>query len=238
MFKKLMSVLLVVTIMSTFFVPANAEGIEDEIIKTMISNKITEEQEDTALVFDEVPLFNQRDYADYSYGEAPRTIASSGCGITCLAMVATYLTDTVYSPIELAERFGDEYAWHGTSASIFPDSEELLGLNYDKTTYDWDVVYKALQNGQVAIALVNANSIFTSGGHYIVLAGLTEDGKIIVKDPNGYNYDKLKNGFANGFYPVDIYYGGSGYYIWEKKETQEVTTKEIIIVEELIDNEP
>lgn len=217
MFKKTISVLLLIVMLCSMVVSVNAESINEELLKTIIANKITEEKEETTLVFDEVPLFNQMDYPDYRYGEYPRTIATSGCGITCLAMVATYLTDTVYSPIELAERFGSKYAWHGTSASIFPDSEKLLGLDYDKTTYNWDVVYEALKNGQVAVVLVNSRSIFTSGGHYIVLAGLTEDGKIIVNDPNGHNYNKLKNGFENGFYPIDIYYGATGYFIWEKK---------------------
>lgn len=234
MLKKTISILLLIVMLFTVAIPASAEGLNEELLKMIISNKVTEEQENTKLVFDEVPLFNQLDYSDYKYGQAPRTIATSGCGITCLAMVATYLTDTVYSPIELAERFGDKYAWHGTSASIFPDSEELLGLDYDRTTYSWDVVYEALKNGQVAVALVNSNSIFTNGGHYIVLAGLMPDGKIIVNDPNGANYTKLANGFKNGFYPIDISYGASGYFIWEKKVDPDTVANASFFTQEFV----
>lgn len=218
MIKKI-AILLVLTILLSLILTTSASAIslEDLLHQELLKNKATQESQ-TELVFDKVPLYNQLDYAAYSYGEGDRTIATSGCGITCLAMVATYLTDTVYTPVELAERFASRYAWHGTSASIFPDSEELLGLNYDKTTYSWDEAYAALKNGQIIVTLVGAGNIFTNGGHYIVLTGVTKDGKILVNDPNGANYTKLANGFKNGFYPEDIAYDNHGYFIWERKD--------------------
>jgi hypothetical protein len=211
---------LVLSLIATLFlsIPTTAVDITDLLHQELIKTKIIQETETEPLVFDVVPLYNQLDYAHIPYGEGHRTIATSGCGITCLAMVATYLTDTVYTPAELAARFASRYAWHGTSASIFPDSEELLGLKYDKTTYSWDEAYAALQNGQVIVTLVSAGNIFTNGGHYIVLAGLTETGKIIVNDPNGANYTKLANGFKNGFYPEDIAYKNQGYFIYARKD--------------------
>ena len=45
---------------------------------------------------DSVPLYYQTDYPHNKFGNG--TIASSGCSITCLAMVATYLTDQEYTP--------------------------------------------------------------------------------------------------------------------------------------------
>ena len=49
----------------------------------------------------EVPLYFQTDYPDALYGEG--TVATDGCGITSLAMVATALTGHTYLPDELAE---------------------------------------------------------------------------------------------------------------------------------------
>ena len=53
---------------------------------------------------DAVPLYFQTDYPDTLYGSG--TIETSGCSITSLAMVATYMTGHVYMPDELAGYFG------------------------------------------------------------------------------------------------------------------------------------
>jgi hypothetical protein len=76
----------------------------------------------------------------------------------------------------------------------------------------------ALENGQVVIALVNGDSMFTTGGHFIVLTGLTDDGKVLVNDPNGNNYKRFPDKFENGFKPSEIYKGAVAYWIYGKKE--------------------
>ena len=48
----------------------------------------------------EMPQFFQTDYPDTRFGAG--TISSSGCSITSLAMVASYMTGHTYSPEELA----------------------------------------------------------------------------------------------------------------------------------------
>ena len=53
---------------------------------------------------DAVPLYYQTDYPYINFGNG--TIATSGCSITCLAMVATYLTDQEYTPPQMAYHFG------------------------------------------------------------------------------------------------------------------------------------
>ena len=50
-----------------------------------------------------VPNYFQNDYPDVPYGDG--TMATSGCGPTCLAMVATYLTGYTYTPDMIAEFF-------------------------------------------------------------------------------------------------------------------------------------
>ena len=54
--------------------------------------------------YQEVPLYLQTDYPDNMYGSG--TIANNGCSVTCLAMVASYLTEHEYLPDELARYFG------------------------------------------------------------------------------------------------------------------------------------
>ena len=64
---------------------------------------------------------------------------------------------------------------------------------------------------------MNENSIFTDSQHYIVWAGLTVDGKVIVNDPYEPNYSgwRLKNGFENGFEDDEVCWGFAGGWIYD-----------------------
>lgn len=165
----------------------------------------------------EVPLYFQADYAHVPYGRYG-TVASHGCGITCVAMAFTYLLDYEILPDELALEFGHYNTEHGSYHSLFPDSAEVYGLTGEQT-YDWDKVVEALENGQIVIANPTQD-IFTDGGHFILLYGITEDGKILVHDPNKYNYTKgwtLMDGFENGFEQKYIKWC-SPFWIYQEKD--------------------
>ena len=173
---------------------------------------------------DKVPLFNQGDYPNVPYGNYG-SIASHGCGIVSLAMVATYLTDEFHSPVDLAKRFGHYNTERGSYWSLFEDTSKVLGLGFQEQTYSWSKVKDALANGQVVVAL-QGRGLFTGGGHYIVLTGLTEDGKIMVNDPNGNNWMKDKvmiEGFMNGFTDQQITENGGPYWIYDKKPAKDTT---------------
>lgn len=167
--------------------------------------------------FYEVPEYYQSDYPDTLYGNG--TIASSGCSITALAMVATYLTEHVYMPDELAGYFG---GYIGNNMERLEYASEQLQLPWRKAV-NWHDALAALENGQVVVALMSEISAFTSSQHYIVLAGMTVDGKIIVNDPYKPNYDswKLAPGFADGFDESQICWGFSGGWIYDKSAMPE-----------------
>ncbi len=163
---------------------------------------------------DMVPLYFQTDYPDIEYGTG--TVATSGCGVTCLAMVATYLTERWYYPDELGYYFGDEGQDNIQRLEL---GIETMQLPYRKAA-DWNDVSAVLKEGAVVIALMNENSIFTDSQHFIVLTGLTEEGKIRVLDPFGPNHEiwDLKYGFDNGFTPSQIIAGYSGGWIFFKSD--------------------
>ena len=98
----------------------------------------------------------------------------------------------------------------------------MLQLACEKAE-NWHVVYKALQEGQVAIVLMDHDSIFTNSQHFIVLTGINENGKITVNDSNrdNYNFWQLKNGFEEGFDPEDILLGYNGAWIYDKSAMPE-----------------
>lgn len=158
-----------------------------------------------------VPLYFQTDYPDNLYGSG--TIASSGCSITSLAMVATYLTGHTYLPDELADYFG---GYVGNNMERLEYASDMLQLPWKKAT-NWHEALKAMQDGCIVIVLMNQNSAFTDSQHFMVLTGLTEDGRVLVNDPYEPNYSRwdLKDGFANGFSQGYISTGYSGSWIYD-----------------------
>lgn len=164
-----------------------------------------------------VPLYFQGDYPDQAYGIG--TVASTGCSITSLAMVATYMTGHEYRPDELARYFGG--AAENNIARLELGSETLQ-LPFKKST-NWHETYAALKDGMVVIALMRGESIFTDSQHFIVLTGLNEEGKIMVNDSDERNYSKwdLEKAFQEGFEEGDILLGYDGAWIYNKSAMPE-----------------
>lgn len=164
-----------------------------------------------------VPNYFQTNYADVRYGSG--TIATSGCSITCLAMVAAYMTDHLYSPAELADYFGGSAY---SNMARLEAASEALQLPYKKAV-NWHETLQALKDGKVVIALMESGSVFTDSQHFIVLTGMTADGKILVNDPNLSNYARweLQKGFVNGFTEGDVLCGYSGAWIYDKEAMPE-----------------
>lgn len=175
-----------------------------------------EDQSENLLVMSdscyEIPLYLQTDYPDAMYGSS--TVAQSGCSVTCLAMVATYMTGHEYLPDELARYFGGSAE---NNIARLENGSETMELEFWKSR-NFDVTMEALEDGKIAIALMEHDSKFTDSQHFIVLTGLTEDGKVMVHDPFEPNYDKwdLKQGFRTGFDRWDILQGYSGAWIYDK----------------------
>lgn len=167
--------------------------------------------------YDWVPLYFQTDYPDHMYGSG--TIADNGCGVTCLAMVATYLTGHEYLPDELARYFG----------GVAENNIERLEIGAEAMELPWEKMenfhktIEALREGKVIIALMDSLSLFTDTQHFIVLTGYNEDGLIMVNDPYEPNYDKwdVKRAFREGFTEDDICYGFSGAWAFDKSEMPE-----------------
>ena len=129
----------------------------------------------------------------YDYGEAvcviggqDKSVASSGCGATCMSMVIEYLTGNErQSPQALFERAYENGDYYGDGLSH--GAIDRLGLAYDVEGV-WirrseDQLRGALEAGYPVIAHMGPGT-FTRSGHYILLRGLTEDGRAVVNDPN------------------------------------------------------
>lgn len=208
----------------TFNHPIESEPIETEPSETEF---VYIEQ------FPEVPLYNQLDYGSTRYGYDGSTVRSSGCGIACYAMVLSYLLDREILPDELANMYHRYRVKGGSSHSLFTNTQDDWGIILEDNCYWGEAwlegkVMRALENGQPIIANVHADSAFTEDGHFIVLYGLTEDGKILVHDPNGANYTKkgfLADGFKNGFEPNYFRKLSANYFIYQAKDLESLATQ-------------
>lgn len=165
----------------------------------------------------EMPLYNQFDYPNVMYGEG--TIATNGCGITALAMVATYMTGHTYYPDELANYFG---GYNGNNVERLLNASDELQLPWHKVS-NWHQALAELKEGKIAILLMNSRSLFADTQHFIVAAGVTTEGKVVIYDPNGKNYSHylLKEGFENGFTSEQIATGYSGAWVYDVDEMPE-----------------
>lgn len=177
------------------------------------------------------PLYNQLDYPNKRFGSG--TVATSGCGITSLAMVATYLTGHTYLPDELAGYFGG-YGENNVQRMEYGAKQMRLPIHKADNIRQ---IFSAMKEGNIAILLMNHLSIFTETQHFIVLNGMTKDGKYMVADSYAPNYEKwdLKRGFEEGFSEKDLLLGYNGGWYFDVSAMPE---EPFIYTEEKPDCEP
>lgn len=164
--------------------------------------------------FPEVPVYLQQNYLGTMYGDFKLT--TNGCGITSLAMIASYMADDELTPPELAARYGRYSRSNGTAASLFEDAPPQLGFYLLKKTYDWKEAREYIQQGYAAVTCQH-KGYWTSGGHYLVLEKMTEEGLVQVRDSNMVNYRRLSRHQEDAFPWDTLSPHGQGYWIFEKK---------------------
>ncbi len=133
-----------------------------------------------------VVYYNQTDarWGNKPYGKTS-TIGRAGCGPTALAIAVASLTNNKVTPYDVAQwsvENGGLCEGSGSYHSLIPNGGRHYGLTVTSIGRDGKKLVEALQEGKLAIAIMSKGH-FTSGGHFIVLRGVTEDGKILVADP-------------------------------------------------------
>ncbi len=174
-------------------------------------------------------FYEQKDFSNARFcGIKGYTIGGSGCGVTSMAMVASYYEkdkkyDPIYMNAEATKRkmcgggsTGTKQAFFGSMAKAFKYG--YVGLNKsDKVTPN--TVISNLLKGHLIIARMGKGT-FTGGGHYIVLAGVRPSTRqVYVYDPNNRNNSRYK-GSGNGWYSFNniILKEANNFYIIYKRE--------------------
>ena len=220
--KAICGTLVLITALRVCPFPTNAlESEKTTEAITAISSTVKELNESTAdskTMVHSVPQYFQNYYSDVRYGAG--SIATSGCSVTSLAMVASYLTRHFYMPDDLADYFSTYNSINHIDKLEY--MSDMLQLPWERAK-NFHVALDALRDGKIVIALMEGSSLFTNGQHFIVWTGINENGKIMVNDPNKDNYScwNLKNSFINGFDEGDICYGYSGAWIYDPEAMPE-----------------
>lgn len=132
-------------------------------------------------------FYNQNDprWANKLYGPN-NTIGTYGCGPTVLATIISSLTTQKINPEETAKWAYDNgffSSGSGSYHSIIPEGAKSFGLKVDNIKdYSAKNLIQELSTGKVIVVLMKKGH-FTAGGHFIILRGVTLDGKVLIDDP-------------------------------------------------------
>jgi hypothetical protein len=159
-------------------VPPNSDGNCD----------VTGTGQDTKYI-DGFTVYSQYDpqWVNRPYGSS--TIGVSGCGPSAMAMIITALTGTSVTPAQTAKYAGDQGLYipgEGSSWNLPPVLATHWGLKARAIGANQARITAELQAGGLVIASGQGPEPFTSGGHYLVIRGVTADGKWKIGD-SGHN---------------------------------------------------
>ena len=134
-----------------------------------------------------VPLLMQWDcrWAFEWYGGGPRAL--TGCAPTCMAMIGFGLTkDESINPRDMSvysENAGFWVPGSGTSWSLVTNAFPNHPIQAWQISPDEASIRAELKAGHPVLINVGIGK-FSAVGHFMVLAGLAEDGSFILNDPN------------------------------------------------------
>lgn len=135
----------------------------------------------------DVVYFNQSEepWASAPYGSD--TLLKYGCGPTVMAMAVASLTEEATDPALMAKWAAEHGHWaskNGSYHSIVAGAAAAFGLTVEAPVEQTpQALGSALEQGKLLVALMRSGH-FTKYGHFILLRGITPEGKILVADPN------------------------------------------------------
>ena len=139
----------------------------------------------------DVPLLFQFDYPEtvVTIDGEPRSVLTSGCGTTSLAMAIQYYHGEDASratPDALFQYAVDEgmYDGDGLGHTALSNIARIFNLRTEWRSGSESRILRWLREGNLIIAHMNTGMFTENSGHYILLVGATEDEKVLVNDPN------------------------------------------------------
>lgn len=159
---------------------------------------------------DTVPSLIQWDerWGYLSYGDG--LLGYTGCGPTCLSMVAMYLNQDVTLTPDVVAEYADENDYYadgsGSKWTLMTSGAEHFGLTGEEMGITEWSLKNAVENGEPVICSVGPGD-FTLSGHFIVITGYDyEEEAFLINDPNSeentqrtWTYDQLASQVRTGW---------------------------------------
>lgn len=126
----------------------------------------------------------QQDYTN-AYGEGA-TIASKGAAPTAMAMILTALKGEEITPVETAQwslENGFVTQENNAEVSYFDSISEAYGIDCEQVELTQENILASISEGKYMIVSMGEGQ-FGETGNYVVITGISSDGKITVADPN------------------------------------------------------
>lgn len=186
----------------------------DEIMDVICIDTKRNSVIDSGEILEDMVYYSQGDpqWGSEKYGNGGGTIATSGCGVTCMAMaVATFANGSV-TPLDMArlsESNGAYYAGQGTAMGVLvPKATSKYNMKWaDLSGKGEQAIKDALNEGKLIIWGCVGHCMFSSSsaGHVMILRKTVGD-KFYLADPGknqrnniGYSWEQI-NGNAKGYY--------------------------------------
>lgn len=127
------------------------------------------------------------------YDYPQHTISAAGCGFTSMSIIVSSMTDNQIDPSLMCANYGTTYYKPGVGAywSIVSGVSADYGLTCEEMTLSVQNVIDALNDGKLVVAVVGdggagytGKGYYTGAGHFLVICGVTDDGKLLLADPN------------------------------------------------------
>lgn len=154
------------------------------------------------------------------------TLRKSGCGPSSCAMVISSLTGMPVTPLDVAKtamKNGTYYiAGAGSTYSLIGDMCTKYGLSVKRVARtEKETINVALREGKLCICIMGPGD-FTSGGHFIVLRGITNSGYYLVGDSAGSKgVERMKKSWSPDVLLKQVRnIDGGGVWIISKKDSK------------------
>ncbi|SDP82747.1 C39 family peptidase [Clostridium gasigenes] len=114
-------------------------------------------------------------------------MALTGCAPTALAMVIYSLNNDKSVTPNVIAKYAEENNFYvdgiGSSWELVNAATKKYGLKSTAIPLNENTIISSLENGNPIITSVGPGT-FTGSGHFLVLTGITDEGKIKINDPN------------------------------------------------------
>lgn len=170
----------------------------------------------TGATLDNIVYYCQWDsrWATYPYGTG--TIQSSGCGVTCMAMIVATLYNNTVTPPTLADLSMANNGYVAGQGSSMPNvvaaASRMYGLSYQNIDISEVPAYITEKGAFVIWGCHTGYFSSSSAGHVMIIRGVDAEGNFLLADPN-----RQENN-SKAFTPAFIQDEAKGYYIAVWKE--------------------